>query len=846
MEMMRWVLAIIAIVILASVSVAGYGWHVFNRSLPQTAGELELPDLHGPVQILRDGDGVAHIFATDRHDLLMAQGFVHAQDKFFTMDFYRRVARGELSALVGADGGVVENDILMQTMGFSALAARDYAALDTETRDLLDAFAAGVNGWISGRKPGAVALEYSALGLAGLEPDIPPWRADDSLAVSRLSGFALSGRDAQWELRREAVAKAVTPEMYAQWRPGYDYDLWPTVFAPDDLAVMNDVLPSGPQADPVQAGNDGPTGTDNDPAPAIDRFFDLLPFADEGAGSNTWVVDGTLSKSGKPMLAVDPHNGIEMPNMWHEIGLNIRPAPGSDEAAISMYGFAAAPFFLILEGSNDYGAWGTTNVTGGDPFDLFRLTLNPENPDQYLLDGSWRSFETETKTIRIAGAEPREFSVRTSAFGPVLPSESGLPVYAVRWSGFAPSAIARAGLNLPFVRSFEDLRSVLADWDVPPTHFAWAGRDGSIGMQQAGRFPVRPFGADGSLPQDGSKSENDWIGYLDAALMPWVKDPAGHYISSGNNPVVPPAWFEATARANAINGDIDYLKDGARGYRAARSSALLESLAPHDAASFTRIQTDVTVPGLAESLQVFAGLGGENVSGCSTALTDWSGDHQADSAGALIFAKVWTRILDEVYAPHLPENVPVDVGMTELMSLQTIISDPESGWWDNPATPQVEGRDARLSPILEATCSDLAAAFGDDPANWRWDSVHAADFVSPVLGQSGIGFLEDMANRRGVKTFGGAGTVSISRWKHGKGFGPEHIPGYRYVIDLGQPDEVHVINSTGQSAHPASAHYADQMDDWAAGRYRTRALDEESVRARAVSVLNLFPETRNP
>ena len=669
------------VILIVTTAVFGWSWRTATSPLPKHDGAVILEGLSAPVEILRDERGIAHIYAATKTDLLFAQGYVHAQDRWFTMDLYRRVARGELAGLVGDDESALENDRLMRAFGFAELAKRDYAALDAETRRAIDAFAAGVNAYIADRKPGRLALEYSVLSLGGLKPTIRPWTAEDALAVGKLMGFALSGRDASREPERAAMRAALSPAMYAQWRPAYDYERHPTVIAAEDLPV----IAAAETSTSVREGNAAPHAPIRHAGDALSEtfaFYERLGLAAEGAGSNSWAVSGKHTKSGKPMLAVDPHNGIELPNLWHEIGLNIRNTadPSND---ISIYGFAAAPFFLILEGVNDNGAWGTTNVTGGDALDLYALTLNPKNPSEYLWDGAWRPLETETVAIEVAGSETIPFTIERTHFGPLLPAAEGAPRYAVRWGGFDESALARASVALPFSRSFEDLRRALADWDYPPTHFVYAGRNGDIGMQQAGRFPIRAPGADGSLPQDGSVSATAWRGFLAYEQMPYVKNPASGVIASGNNPAVPPQYFDALKSLHDIDGEIDFLRDAARGYRGARIMERLKAEAPHDEASFAAIQKDTTVPGLRASLQpVLDAAAGAPVP-CRETLSAWSGDFAADSAGALVFAHLWTVILDEVYAPHFPAGVSPKVGMTELLSLEIILADPDSGWWNH-------------------------------------------------------------------------------------------------------------------------------------------------------------------
>jgi penicillin G amidase len=834
---MRRIFAIAGLGLLLAALVAVLGiWALLRESLPSHSGTQRLAGLTDEVEILRDDRGVPHLFATSLNDLLFAQGYVHAQDRWFTMDLYRRVATGQLSGLVGADAEVRQNDILMSAIDFPALARRDLAGLTQSERAALQAFADGVNAYLSGRSPAQMALEYRVLALGGRAPQIKPWRPEDSLAIARLQAFALSSRDLTEELHRAEALRAVGPELYAQWRPGYDYTRHPTTIAPADLGLADGNAPP-PQLSPTPVVPAyAVTPAPGNPLAFLERYSVASP----GSGSNAMVLAGVHTRSGRPAIAIDPHNGIEMPSAWAEIGLHLRPAKGE---AMSIYGWAAAPFPLILEGSNGFAAWGTTSVTGSDALDLFALEINPDNPGQYKLDGVWRAFTYRDVTIPVAGGEPVRVRLADTVFGPVLPAAR--PAYAIAWTGFAPSRLARASLRLPFVRTFDAFRDALADWDLPATHFLFAGRDGDIGIVTTGRFPVRVSGHDGQFPAAGTRSDAAWQGVLTTPDLPSLRNPDSGMIVSGNNPVVPPQWFAALREARGIAGQVDFLIDAARGYRGARITQRLMAEGPHDSATLSAIQSDVTTPEIAAALAVLDGVKvSQGDQPCLATLRQWDGSHRRDSPGALAFAYLWEEIFAEVYRMRLPPSVPTRPGMTELLSLERVLADRSSGWWDDPRTPARETRDDRLPGLLAAACDDLRARHGADPRRWRWDAAFRAPFVNPVLGESGVGLLESIGNRS-VAVSGGAATVSVGRYRRdGEGFHMVHLPSYRYVMDLGAPMFALSANSTGQSVHPLSPHYADQMQDWAAQKYTRIDLTERAIRARARARLLLVPANR--
>jgi penicillin amidase len=805
-------------------------WRLAAEAAPRRDGEASVTGLERPAEILRDRRGVPHIVAQSLNDLLFAQGYLHAQERWFTMDLYRRVATGRLSGLVGRNEEVLQNDILMHALGLEALADKDFAALSAEEQQSLQAFANGVNAYLKGRSPAQMALEYRVLALGGYAPRIDPWRPQDALAIARLQAFQLSGRDLDEELHRARAREALGPALYAQWRPGYDYGRHPTVLNPDDLGLPAAANAETPRATPLLF----PTPTLRAPL----QFLERLGAGAPDSGSNAFAISGAHTQSGLPALAVDPHNGIEMPSAWAEIGLHLRPQDGE---AFSIYGWAAAPFPLILEGVNGFAAWGTTNVTGGDALDLFVLEPHPDNPRQYRFDGAWRDFTFRTVSIPIAGAAPVTVELASTVFGPVVPTADG-PAIAMRWTGFEPSRIARASLRLAFARNFAMFQDALADWDLPATHFIYAGADGDIGLVTTGRFPIRAPGHSGEFPADGSRTQAQWRGFLNTPDLPALRNPKSGVIASGNNAVVPPAWFDDLRRRRGIDGEADFLINAARGYRGGRIAQRLGEREAHTRDTLAAIQTDVTTPEIARALRPLAALPVSAAAAhCRDLLVQWDGGHGRESAGALVFAYFWETVLQDVYRARLPDGVPAYPGMTELLSLETILANAESGWWDDPHTPETEHRDDRAPKLLDEACTQLRAAHGTDPARQRWGDAFKAHFTNPILGESGIGLFERIGNRT-VSVSGGAATVSVGRYrKTDSGFSMVHLPSYRFVVDLGAPQIGLGANSTGQSVHPLSPFYADQMAAWAARAHVEIDFSEPAARAGARHRLVLRP-----
>ena len=803
-----------------------------REPLPDHDGQIAAPGLDAPVEIIRDDWGVPHIYAETMHDLMFAQGYAAAQDRWWTMDFYRHIANGRLVERLGRDAEIIENDILMRTLDLRGVATRDYGNARNETKEALDAYAAGVNAYIADRNPRQLAAEYSLLALGGADITIEPWSAVDTLVVVKLMGFAQSGRDAKRELSRARILAAVGEEMFRAYFPPYDYDRHPTVVKREDL----------PYSEAAQSGDQNPVnGVDPGRVPALENeVLNKLRGQAEGDGSNAWVVSGARSASGKPIVAVDPHQELDIPNIWHEVGLHLRPKTGD---AFNIYGFAAAPSFLILEGNNDFVAWGTTNVNGGDSLDLFQLTINSDNPDQYLWDGVWRDMDVREDTLAWSGGGRQSVRLRRTHFGPVLPHTDEGPVYALRWGGLENGTIADAAMGFNFATNADAFRAALAKWDYPPTNFMYADVNGDIGWQVAGLFPIRAAGESGVFPTKGDTDATQWVGWVPFEIMPHVKNPASGMIASGNNAPVPLDYYDWIAEQSDIDGNHKFIAEPARGFRGARIEALLKDTEKHSIASYKAVQNDVTGPGLAELVRSFESLAvAEPHQSCLSTLTTWNGEWSREAAGPLVFGSLLSHVVEGVYNDQLPDSDKADVGMTLLQSFTELLETPESPWWDDARTPERETKDQTLANVINAACADVIAAHGDDPGEWRWGDVHKAQFNHPIFSQSGLPMIEDWGSVKGLPVDGGVGTLAIARWKEKSGnYHSRHIAAYRRIIDLSDLENSPVINSVGQSSHPASDHYADQVELWQNGDYRSVNWSDAQVRDAAQHRLVLTP-----
>jgi penicillin amidase len=843
--------ALALLVLIALLAAAAAYWAVgaiLHAPLPQVEGTLHAPGLGALVEVLRDKWGIPHIYAQNQHDLLYAQGWVQAQDRWWQMDFYRRVFEGRMSEVAGPSPDAQRVDILMRTLQLKAVAQRDFESLEPELRQYYEAFCEGVNACIASRSPGELALEYRVLGLAGKDLPITPWTPADSLAFGKLMGYVFSGRDLEREPLMAVLEATLSREEWAIWDSPYPYERFPTTIAKEDLPQLQDLPPSAPAPE-------DPTPAPGPEAPALPigeqvSVLDLLPQGIPGVAtleaSNAWALSAGHTATGAPLFASDPHQGIEMPAMWYELGLHCPAGNGRD--ALDLYGYASPLLPFVTAGNNAHICWGITNVSGSDALDLFELTVNPENPLQYEWDGAWRDMELREERIAVAGAEPIVLHVRVSHLGPLMP-EPLLPGdrkdkhWAICWAGLQEGSIQRAGIELSFARNFEEFRAALRHWDYPAANIAYADVDGNIGFQQAGRFPYGPRHGTRRGPLKATGTADAWTGFIPFDLLPHVLNPRSGMVIAANQPAAPEGYSEHVAAALDSPHNMETAPLRYYGYRAERIHDLLTATPRHDIDSFRRIQTDSAMPVLAAI--VHAAVEPLPRSEARQLLLDWRGEMDVDNPAALLAGLFVQRLMPLVFADEIPEKKLLDLDTAQLRALEMLLEHRDGAWfWDNRNTAPVEQADDIIAQALDSAFSEARERFGADPVRWQWGHLHVANFVNTVLGRSGIARLEALMNRTNLPAPGGPASINNARWVENEegAFEMRTIPSYRRIVDLGNFDNSIAINSTGQSAHPASPHYADQLPLWLRGEYREVNWSREAVKKAAVHRLLLEPK----
>jgi penicillin amidase len=799
---------IVAAVILAAA--AGTIWWTVYRPLPRVDGTSSLPGLKQQVTVDRDAWGVPHIRAASLRDLAEAQGYVMAQDRLWQMDLLRRVAAGELSEIFGSQALPV--DKRYRALGLRVAAERDVATLDPEAREILDAYAQGVNRFLDENKE-RLPLEFTLLRYSPR-----PWKSSDSLLIS---GYMYETLTTSWrsELNRAKVTALVGEERARElYVEESDLDHFVVGGTNSDNKTRarkkeadeeDDELPADevvktrhriprhpPSGDGMRAAaaQISETASQQDSADASSLWTDAQSLFGQSedevraaVGSNNWVVSGAHTASGKPLLANDTHLELGVPDIWYLAHLT---APGYD-----VEGFALPGGPLIIIGHNDRIAWGFTN-NGADVQDLYIETFSPDHPDEYRVNGQWKKAEVRHEAIRVKGRPDEAFDVVVTRHGPVVAREGG-NAYALKWTALQPGGLANTYQWMGRARNWEEFRDVMKRVWGPAQNAVYADVDGNIGYVVGARVPIRKKG-NGKLPVPGDTDDYEWTGYIPFDDMPQVLNPPVGIIATANARVVGPEYKP-------------YLTDRwASPYRTDRIYELLERNNRLRPADYLKIQTDIySRPDreLAEHL-VRAGKSvppsDPRAKEMLAKLDGWDGQARAEGPETSFVEVVRTKLLQHLLEPFLGAQTSLYSWFRQTAFLENALRQ----------------RPARWLPANYKSYDDLLIACADDAARaltkethkdaipaWDWGNLNRLQMVHP-LGRSGI-LRMVLSNAGGPQ----AGTVYSPR-----AASATHGPAMRLIADLSDWDASIMMVTTGESGQLGSAHFRDQYPIWFEGR----------------------------
>jgi penicillin amidase len=821
---------VISGIVLATVLlvVAGTGIFVVRHSFASYDGTVELAGLDADVEVVRDANGIPQIYADKPADLFAAQGYVAAQDRFFEMDFRRHVTSGRLAELFGKDA--LETDKFIRTMGWRRVAEKELGILSPATRQYLDDYARGVNAYLDDHSGSGLSLEYAVLSLKGTEYHPEPWTAADSLAWLKAMAWDLGGNMAD-EIDRTKLAATQPARNVNSLYPAYPYNRNQPI-VPDASVDADGKFSSEPVENVARRGmltKDFLKSLDT-----VDKVAKGLPQLigrGDGIGSNSWVVSGEHTTTGKPLLANDPHLGATMPGIWTQVGLHCNKLSPQCPFDVSGFSFSGLPGVII--GHNNSISWGFTNL---DP-DVMDLYLERLDGNNALYNGKLEPLTLRTETFKVAGQDEEEkIIVRESRHGPIisdvgdderetgeLASKGKSPVpYAValRWTALTPGRSADAIFAIDRAQNWTAFRTAASLFEVPSQNLVYADREGHIGYQAPGRVPIRKVGT-GDWPVPGWDPKYEWSGYIPFQAMPTEFDPDDGIIVTANQAVVPKSY------KYHLTDDWDY------GYRSQQILDRIHAVDKLDVNSMASIQLDTKnknaeflVPYL---LQI--GISDAFDKQGQDTLRGWDFSQPADSAPAAYFNIVWKNLLALTFHDQLPESAWPDGGSRWFEVIRNLIVQPNSGWWDKQGTPQRETRDDILREALVTARSEITTKMAREPSNWQWGRLHKLTLTNQTLGTSGIGVVEKLFNRGPYELGGGSSTVDATGWDASDGYTVTATPSMRMVVDLSDFDKSRWINLTGVSGHAFSDNYTDQTDLWVKGETLPWAFTKGAVEA---------------
>ena len=836
----KWVLVSL-IGLQALVIIAGIV--IFRMPLPDHEIDVTGLPLSDFVEVIRDERGIPHIYGTNVDDILFAQGYVHAQDRFWQLEFWSHLSTGRLASLIGEPG--VGADLLFRTFGFHKVALEEYESLEPEFKNDLINYTAGINAYIESRPQNRLSLEHFVLQFLNPDYVVGTYEPHYPLAWAKMMAYDLNGNYTS-EISNSKTFNTLSPEIYNLLIPPY----------PEEHPYIVEEWEG--------RGTFASTGKANNFQQMTQSFFIKYVTKDmqtnQSLGSNSWVVDGTLTDTGLPLLANDPHLSVQLPAIWYENGLHCFPKNRDCQLDTVGFSFAGSPYVII--GYNSDIAWGLTNM-GPDVQDLFIEKINPGNENQYQVDDEWIDMQRTTEIIEVAGSDPIVIEVRETHHGPIvsdrsfpinLSSEEGESTFreearidlpdnfavSLSWSALIPGETFVGIRDFNYASNWEEFREATKKFHVPAQNLLYADRDGNIGYQSPGKLPIRRDGLHGDLPIEGWLSENDWQGFVDFEELPYTLNPSSGYIITANQSVHPdqpwPNYYARGYRAEAIERVINQYMSG---------KISVDDMQAMQINNFDYSAAYV-LPYVFNNVYIDSQV--------LTELKEWAISEEKfemniESTGAAAWAVFYKTLAEQTFEElvvfdNAGNEISLQPGNSDSTSeiFRTLLKDPNHIMWDDVNTSGKEN----LTDILERTLSisdkTIVEIFdSSDSDDWEWGKIHTITYPTNLLGEAGIPILTGLVNIGPVETSGSNFAINSTDWGFGDDFTIGSYPSMRMVVDLSNLDNSRTVLPSGQSGHVMSKYYDDQVDNWIENDMYTNYFSREIVELNQKDLMYLRP-----
>lgn len=780
-------------------------YNMLSSSLPAYQGIITSSKIISDIEIYRDSFAVPYIFAENDNDAAFALGYVHAQERLFTMDFIRRAGEGRLSEILGDEA--VPFDNMFRTVGIKRNILRNYSRIDPSVISLLQSYSDGVNAYIEERK-GNYSIEFDVL---GYQPE--KWKPLHSLIIIKMMAWELN---MSWwtDLTFSELIQKLGEKKALEILPDYPENA-PTIIA-DNFKYLSAINSSLVETDKAFRNFIGWTGTH--------------------IGSNNWVVNANKSTSGKPIIANDPHLAFSAPGKWFAATVNSKE--GWKTSGVTLPG---VPGIVIGKGENI--SWVLTNVMNDDA-DFYIEKLDSSD-SKYFVDGQWRDLRIIKDTIKVKNGKDRVIEIKETHRGPIISdihtfnfiyntAESEFPPISMKWLGNEFSDEMLGFYKINKAKNWNQFREGVKYFGIPGQNFVYADTTGNIGYIMGARIPLRKKN-NPTLVFDGTNTENDWQGYVPVEEIPVVLNPKENFIASANNKILKDFKYHISNLWEPSS-------------RIDRIYELLNSKEKHSAEDFKKYQMDITSPYAklitSHIVKAFEGIkiNDNNLKTAIELLSEWDFNLNKQSQTPSIYVVTLKYLLHNIYYDELGDdlfNRFVFLANVPFRSLLQVLDKPESLIFDDISTAKTESKNEIIRKSLADALTFLEENLGKDLTNWQWGRLHTVTFKHAFSGNFSL--LDKYINI-GPYEIGGDGTTinnteypfseSIDKYPMFSHNEFENIlgPSMRYIYDFAKPDQYYLILTTGQSGNVMSDNYHDQTPYWLQGKYMLIKTDESSIR----------------
>ena len=774
--------------------------YMFHVSLPQYSGSKQLPGVDDSVEVFFDEYATPHVFATNEKDLFYVSGYLMARERLFQLSLSAASGRGELSLFIGDDR--LSSDIYLRTFGIPFIAKELDKKLDDKTRKLLFAYCQGINDWID-ESENNWPIEFRILRSKPIK-----WKTSDVIAFSRLMAYEL-----QQSWKGEIILGALVEELGIK----YVKALFPN--DPDDIMIATPYNNMGAFYNKISKEER--------------KIRSLIGMDGTVMGSNSWVINGNKTESGKPILSNDPHLGTKHPSWWYEMHLK------GGKFNISGVCLPGMPIPII--GQNENAAWGFTNIMIDD-MDFFIETINPNNLNQYKHDNNWKEITIRKETIKLKSGSDTTITVRSTHHGPIITDIHGSlknskKQISMTWSGHFMSDELPTLIKMATIKNWDDFSDAVKTFSVPGQNIIYADINGNIGWRPAVKIPIRK-NAKNLLPRPGEDSAYDWKGFVPFDEMPFLLNPKKGFIATANNKTIDDSFpyyiSNQWASPSRIKRIEEMLKD--------KTSTNLDYMQEIQMDQKSHLALEI----VNHLLKTKSNDNNKWLNKGHNILSEWDFIESPNSKGALVYHYILNALLKNIYGDEMNkigENYLIDFvnqPMVPVRSMISLLRAPNSIWFDDINTNEVESK----SQILEKSIVDgirlLEKDFGNNDKNWKWSKTHTITQSHAMGSQKILNTLFNF-NLGPFPSGGSSGSINKAEYKLLKDFDVAVAPSMRRIVDFNNLNETKFILPGGQSGLQNSPHYKDQSELYKLGKYRTTYFDEDYIRLNIKNRLVLLP-----